>query len=93
MKKFLITTYMPSHKQLSLHEEITPEQITALVGQEKGPSSDGKCKHQWEFFAATYGASGKIVHPCSIWDYKEARWSAYGPQEVFIELGLLHDQK
>lgn len=94
MKEWRITSYMPSHKQFSLNEDITPTQITELIGEPKGPSSDGKCEYQWEFFASKYlsGANGEPVNvslPCAIWDYKGSRWSAFGPPEAFRELGLL----
>lgn len=89
-----ITSYMPSHRQFHLSEDVTPERITELVGKPKGPSSDGKCKFQWEFFAQTYlknatGEMTQVTFPCAIWDYYDARWSAFGPAEVFRQLGLL----
>lgn len=77
------TTFHPTHKQHSLDEKLTPRDITQLLGglKSSGPSGDGKCKYEWDFYA-----DGE---PCGIWDYKGSRWSAYGPAEVFIKLGMM----
>jgi hypothetical protein len=88
---WLITPYMPGHRQLYLLDSITPEQITALVGPPKGPSSDGKCKYRWEFFAQTWTDGNQYVTPCAIWDYYDRRWSSFGPREVFQQLGLIKE--
>lgn len=76
------TKWFMSSKQHSLNPSLTVEDIASkLPGiQDQGRSGDGKCTHTWEFFA-----DGK---ECSIWDYKGARWSAWGPREVFEELGF-----
>lgn len=89
-----ITSYMPSHRQFRLDEAITPELITSLVGEQDGPSKDGKCKFQWRFFAQEWAedANGEMICvtvPCAIWDYNDVRWSAFGLPEVFQQLGLL----
>jgi len=88
---------MPSSKWFSLPEDITPEHISELTGATARPSKDGKCVFQWDFFAAKYierksdGELVQIAFPCAIWDYKGSRWSAYGPREVFVAMGLLPD--
>lgn len=97
-KVWRITPYMPSSKHFSLAESLTPEDISRITGATPKPSKDGKCKFQWEFFAEKYfdredGGLVAIALPCAIWDYKGARWSAYGPAEVFRELGLLPPAK
>jgi hypothetical protein len=90
-----VTSYMPSHKHFSLSTDLTPEQIEAATGaKSKGPSKDGKCKFQWEFYASRWfendhGDMVEITLPCAIWDYKGSRWSAYGPSAAFREIGLL----
>lgn len=93
-REWRITAYMPSHKQFSLAEDLSPEHITDLVGEPERGSPDGKCHYTWRFYASAWldGANGdpvEITLPCSIWDYKGARWSGYGPPDAFRQLGLL----
>lgn len=54
----------------------------ALPGiEERGPSGDGKADHIF-FFRAD-------ERECGIWRWKGGDWSASGPMEVFVKLGLL----
>jgi hypothetical protein len=92
--QYNVTGYMPSHKQHELSDAFTPERITELTGATPRPSKDGKCEYQWDFFAQTYlkgdgGRDVQVVFPCAIWDFKGSRWSAFGPREVFVAMGLL----
>ena len=48
-----------------------------------GPSTDGKATHQWCFYADGHEKA------CVIWDYRGERWSAFGPRDVYEELGWL----
>jgi hypothetical protein len=85
---FMITGYVPSHRQHRLPESLTVEQITiATKSEPKLGSTDGKCDHTWTFYAQENFADVPIV--CQIWDYKGSRWSAFGPREVFESIGLL----
>lgn len=91
---FKITGYAPSHRQLCLPESLTPEQITAATGVEpvQRPAGD-KATLQWTFWAEwTYSVPGAtdggFATHCKIWDYNGARWSAFGPPEVFRQIGL-----
>jgi hypothetical protein len=84
----LVFSYVPSHKQHSLPESLTVEQITEATKTEpKLGSGDGKCEHTWTFYAAEGYTDPPVV--CQIWDYKGGRWSAFGPREVFESIGLL----
>lgn len=89
--RYEITGYMPSHKAFSLSTDFTPEQITELTGVKPKNPKNGKVKHQWEFYAKFYVGEDftEITLPCSIWDYYDSRWSAWGPALVFREMGLL----
>jgi hypothetical protein len=75
--------FVQSYKQWALDPSISVRAINkALTGiEDKGRSSDGKCTHHWDFVADD-------KHVCSIWDYKGARWSAFGPREVFEAMGI-----
>ena len=75
-------SFTKSWKQWSLDPDLTPEQIdAALPGVlDQGGTEDGKVSHTWDFFADD--------RPCSIWDYRGRLWSAFGPREVFEQLGL-----
>lgn len=74
--------FIESHLQWRLHPGITVEQIEeALPGiSDQGLSADAKVHHHWAFLADD--------QECSIWDYRDMPWSAYGPPEVFEALGL-----
>lgn len=71
-----------TYKQWSL-AAVPVDTVSQLLGFRPNglPSCDGKVTAEWNFVA-----DGQ---PCSIWDYRGARWSAYGPREVFEALGLL----
>lgn len=77
------TEFVSNGKEHSLNENLSPREITRLLGgiKSKGVSGDGKCKFQWDFYADGV--------PCGIWDYKGCRWSVAGPREVFEKLGML----
>lgn len=76
------TDFISSHKQHSLDHRLTRLDIQAKLGTHVIETQPGdKVKHQWDFYA-----DGK---ECSIWDYKGAKWSAYGPIEVFQKLGMI----
>jgi hypothetical protein len=56
----------------------------ALQGiEERGPSADGKADHIFFFLADE--------RECGIWKWKGGDWSASGPRDVFLKLGLLPD--
>lgn len=76
------SSFTESWKQWGLDPNITPEQIdAALPGVERQEESDdGKVTLAWDWFADD--------RPCSLWDYRGKRWSAFGPREVFEQLGL-----
>ena len=72
-----------SSKQWSLDRNLSVKDIQQKLGAEVtnlGVSGDGKVKNEWRFTV-----DGK---KCAIWDYKGARWSAFGPKEAFEKLGL-----
>jgi hypothetical protein len=48
-----------------------------------GPNIDGRSQHQWCFYADGHAKA------CVIWDYRGERWSAFGPRDVYEELGWL----
>ena len=56
---------------------------TGMRAEDLGPSRDGRATHQWCFYADGHEMA------CSIWDHDGVRWSAYGPRDVFEELGWL----
>jgi hypothetical protein len=95
---FSITNHAPSHRQFRLHEELTPEQITAAIGSEPTlRPSGGNVSMEWKFFAEKrYWHDGKahsVSTCCKVWDYGSdeegyARWSAYGFPEAFAQIGL-----
>jgi hypothetical protein len=68
-----------------LPPNITEEMITQRLGIDpvNEGSSDGKVTVEWRFLA-----DGE---PCGIWDYKGARWSTFGPHEVFAQLFSNHE--
>jgi hypothetical protein len=70
-------------KHHTLAPTLSVEDIRAkLPGvEEKGPSGDGKADHIFFF-----RADGK---ECGIWRWHGQEWSASGPREVFVKLGLL----
>lgn len=74
--------FVDSHLQHSLSSELTVKDIEKALGPKIGRavSDPDKVKYQWDFLA-----DGQ---KCSIWDYKRARWSAFGPRYVFDALGL-----
>lgn len=90
VEKFVPTDemeFIPSHKQHSLFSNLTPEDITRVLGVEpKLGSRDGKCDHTWSFVVTIDG-----VPPiyCEIWDFMGSRWSAYGPRVIFEKAGFL----
>lgn len=67
-----------------LPKSLTVDDIkAALPGiTELAPDTDGKSDHEFAFLA--HGV------PCAIWRWKQLSWSAYGPEDVFVKLGLLH---
>lgn len=69
-------TWIASHKQHRLPSDLTAADIqNRLPGiVDQGLSGDEKCTHTWDFLIDGV--------ECSIWDYRGARWSAYGPAEV-----------
>lgn len=69
------TTFFSTHRTGTVCELHTPEEITAALGIEPthNPHDDGKVTLCWDFFI-----DGK---PCAIWDYYEARWSCYDPDD------------
>ena len=74
--------FIQAHLEWRLDPRITIEQIeAALPGiEDEGESADGKKDHAWWFLAGS--------HECGIWDMRGLRWSAFGPREVFEQLGL-----
>lgn len=74
--------FIESYLQHRLDAAITVEQINAALPGIEGheASDDGKAEHHWAFLADE--------QECAIWDYGRARWSAFGPIEVFNQLGL-----
>ena len=74
------SSFHSTHKQWSLDPSLTKAQITKILGVQPDSGGDGKVKANWDFYAN--GA------PCGIWDYYGAKWSAYGPREVFEALGM-----
>lgn len=75
--------FIESYLQHRLHPGISVEQIEAALSasvDDEGDSGDGKVTHHWCFLA-----DGQ---ECAIWDYRGLRWSAFGPAEVFVALGL-----
>lgn len=77
------TKFHGTHKMWSLDPKLSAPNITKLLGGHVKPtkgSADGKCTFTWDFYA-----DGQ---PCGIWDYKGCRWSGYGPEEVFKNLGM-----
>jgi hypothetical protein len=88
-----VTSYAPSHRQFRLSADLTPEQITAALGIEPKRPNNDKVSLQWEFYAELMyrlpdGGTASTSTGCKIWDYCDARWSAYGWPEVFEQLGL-----
>lgn len=78
-----VTRYFARSKQWNLSRELDIDDIQDKLGMEivnLGVSGDEKVKNEWHF-----SVDGKN---CAIWDYKGARWSAFGPKEVFDKLGL-----
>lgn len=70
-----------SYKQGRLSGWLTEKDISNALGFEPNSVGDeDKVTREWTF---KYG-----VHECAIWDYKGARWSFYGPVDVFVNLGL-----
>lgn len=71
-----------SYLQHRLDPRITVQQIeAALPGiRDEGASWDRKVEHHWAFQADD--------QECAIWDMRGLRWSAFGPKEVFEQLGL-----
>ncbi len=68
--------------ELKLEDMLTRLAISSPPGmspEDHGPSLDGKCKHQVVFYA-----NGSL---CGFWDYRGERWSAFGPYQVFDDLG------
>lgn len=69
-------------KELSLDPKFTPDDITKILGFPPNVKDDeDKVKYSWGF--TVDGVR------CGIWDYKGARWSAFGPKEAFQKIGLL----
>jgi hypothetical protein len=69
--------------QRDLPETLKTKDISAVLPgiEPKGRSADGKTDKTFTFLA-----DGE---PCAIWRWKRSSWSCYGPEEVFIKLGLL----
>jgi hypothetical protein len=69
--------------QYTLPKTLTIEDVrAALPGiTELEPDTDGKSDHEFAFLADGV--------PCALWRYRQSSWSAFGPKEVFAELGLL----
>ena len=62
-----------------LNSRIHPEDIEKILGFPANIDDDpDKVKYSWGFLADG--------HQCGIWDYKDSRWSTYGPQTVFDQL-------
>jgi hypothetical protein len=55
--------------QLSPH--LTAAEITAILGFTPGHGDPQKCTAEWQF-----SVDGE---QCAVWDYRGARWSAFGP--------------
>jgi len=79
--KLLVQNRTPYNKlrsggrQGGIKHTVTASEITAALGfaPNMQPSSDGKVRLEWQWKAP----NGQI---CSVWDYKGARWSFYGPK-------------
>lgn len=68
-----------SHKTGSLSDKLSFNDIVATLGFKPNCDDDGyKVKYSWGFTI-----DGE---PCAIWDYKDARWSTFGPREKFVEI-------
>lgn len=69
--------------QHELPKTLTIDDIrAALPGiTELEPDTDGKSDHEFAFLADDV--------PCALWRFKKLSWSAFGPREVFVQLGLL----
>lgn len=67
----------------TLRPSLSVDDIRAVLPgvNERGPSGDGKADHIFFF-----RADGK---ECGIWRWHDREWSASGPREVFVKLGLL----
>lgn len=72
--------YMQSHRMQRLSDTLTPEDITRRldVWPDRERSGDGKVTIIWRFVVD--GTE------CAIWDYKNARWSCFGPRAIFAAL-------
>ncbi|MCV9964328.1 hypothetical protein OIU34_20790 [Pararhizobium sp. BT-229] len=69
--------------QRQLPKTLTVDDIrAALPGiTELEPDTDGKSDHEFVFLADGV--------PCAVWRWKQTSWSAHGPEDVFVKLGLL----
>jgi hypothetical protein len=62
-----------------LSDELTPEVIAETLGFGANVSDDhDKVLYSWGF--TVDGVR------CGIWDYKECRWSTFGPKSIFEKL-------
>lgn len=76
-----ITAYdMPgSHRTGGLDSNLSVKQISEVLGFKPNVQDDPyKVKNSWGF--KVDGVA------CGIWDYKNERWSTYGPRKVFVKL-------
>jgi hypothetical protein len=73
-------TFMQSHRMARLDSTLGVGDISYRLSLNPvcAESSDGKVTIMWQFVA-----NG---HECAIWDYKGARWSLFGPRDIFESL-------
>lgn len=75
------STYHPTHKQHSLSSKHTKKNIDQILGNVKSTKNPHeKTKYEWNFYIND--------QTCAIWDYYGTRWSAYGPKDLLMAIGL-----
>lgn len=90
------TEFVSTYKTGRLAATLTEAEIIAKLGQPthldpNDPDSDGKVTIMWDIWATPAGDLDP--HPCGVWDFKDVRWSTYGPHAVFKELfGALYSE-
>ena len=77
--KILPLNEVGPHRTGSINPNYTVEDINRILGFAPNVQDDpDKVENSWGF--TVNGVQ------CGIWDYKGARWSTFGPKEVFNKL-------
>lgn len=77
--------YIGSDQTGRLDPTTSASSITKITGGRKplGPSWDGKVAKYWAFLVERPDGTR---HECAVWDYRGAKWSTSGPDDVFAYL-------